>query len=56
VQETLDGPRGNAASFKSYNYKPDNLDEITPKDMSKGDLDALAAQLIMNAPPPKKNR
>ncbi len=36
VQEVLEAPKSNAESFKS-----------NPKDMSKGELDALAAQLIM---------
>ncbi len=40
-------PKSNAASFKNNNYTPINPEEINPKDMGKGDLDALAAQLIM---------
>lgn len=46
-QEASVPPKSKAASIKSNSYTPINPEEISPKDMGKGDLDALAAQLIM---------
>ena len=46
-QDALVAADNNVVSLKSNNYTPINYEEVNPKDMSKGDVDALAAQLIM---------
>lgn len=46
-QEALKQPKSKAAPIKSNDHMPIDPKGINPKDMGKGDLDALAAQLIM---------
>ena len=45
--EALKQRKRKVAPIKSNSHVPIDLKEINPKDMGKGDLDALAAQLIM---------
>ena len=48
--KALEAPKqrkSNALPIKSDSHSPINPQDVNPKDMGKGDLDALAAQLIM---------
>lgn len=46
-QEALQQRKSSAPSIKASSHSPINPQDVNPKDMGKGDLDALAAQLIM---------